>query len=221
MRTALGRCTLEGKKAQGTPSQIFDVSLGNNYLNFLFNQVVEQNIQYSTIRHRCIYLRFQMRKFWEAMKDKVQVTSDLLFLTEGKRQTKGMLWTQAFWTSLSFELKRHHGYSLYMALDLLHKGLSVHIAIVHWASGLFLLAETSRPGIGWESCNPPASDLGVHQPAVGFNWKASASVARRRVCYSRDQRKETSSTRVYRRCSFSPFLDKDKDHIWILSLRKP
>lgn len=91
MRTALGRCTLEGKKAQGTPSQIFDVSLGNNYLNFLFNQVVEQNIQYSTIRHRCIYLRFQMRKFWEAMKDKVQVTSDLLFLTEGKRQTKGML----------------------------------------------------------------------------------------------------------------------------------
>ena len=115
-----------------------------------------------------------------------------------------------FWTETSSWLLFVHGTRL-------HKGLSVHIAIVHWASGLFLLAETSCPRIGWESCNPPATDLGVHQPAVGFNWKASASVARRRVCYSRDQRKETSSTRVYRLCSFSPFLDKDKDHIWILS----
>lgn len=216
MRTALGRYTLKGKKAHGTPSQIVDVSLGNNYLIFLFNQVVEQNIQYSTIRHSCIYLRFQMRKFWEAMKDKAQVTSDLLFLTDGKRQTQGMLWTQAFWTSFSFELKRHHGYSVHGTR--LHKGLPVHIAIKHWASGFFLLAETSRPGIGWESCNPPATDLGVHPLAVGFNWKASASVARRRVFHFRDQRKETSSTHVYRRCSFSPFLNKDKDVTFGFSL---
>lgn len=218
MRTALGRNTLEGKKAHGTPSQIVDVSLGSNYLSFLFNQVVEQNIQYSTIRHRCICLRFQMRKFWKAMKDKAQETSDLSFLTDRKRQTQGMLWTQAFWTSLFFFLTETSSWLLFVHGTRLHKGLSVHIAIIHWASGLFLLAKTSRPGIGWESCNPPATDLRVHPLAVGFNWKASASVARRRVFHSRDQRKETSSTHVYRRCLFSPFLNKDKDVTFGFSL---
>lgn len=108
-----------------------------------------------------------------------------------------------FWTEMSSWILFVHGTRL-------HKDVSMHTAIVHWASGLFPLAETSRPGTRWESCNPHVSDLGVHLPAVGFNWKASASGARRRVCYSRDQRKETSSTRVYRRCLFSPFLDKDR-----------
>lgn len=115
-----------------------------------------------------------------------------------------------FWTEISSWIFFVHGTRL-------HKDVSVHIAIVHWASGLFLLAETSHPGTGWESCSPHVNDLWVHLPAVGFNWKASASAARRRVCYSKAQRKETSSTQVYR-CLFSTFLDKDKDVTFGFSL---